>query len=113
MKNIICTLMGIDYITGLVVAGVFHTSPKTANGSLESRAGLKGLFRKCMVLLYVVVAYRLDIIAGTGYIKDAVCICFIVNEALSITENAGLMGLPIPKPITEAIELLKDKDKTG
>lgn len=102
--------MGIDYITGLVVAGVFHNSPKTESGALESRAGLKGLIRKCMVLLFVLIGYRLDVAIGVTYIKDAVCIAFIANETLSIVENAGLMGLPIPAVITNAIDILKKKN---
>lgn len=102
--------MLIDYVTGLVVAGVFHKSPKTANGGLESKAGLKGLFRKCSVLLLVLVGFRLDLAIGTTYIRDGVCIAFIVNELISIVENAGLMGLPIPAVITNAIEVLTHKN---
>lgn len=103
--------MGIDYISGLIVAGVFHKSKKSQTGALESHAGLKGLLRKGMILLVVVVAYRLDLEIGTTYIQDAVCIAFIVNETISIIENAGLMGLPIPTVITNAIEVLKNKEK--
>lgn len=103
--------MLIDYVSGLIVAGVFHKSPKTANGGLESKAGLKGLIRKCVVLALVLVGHRLDIAIGASYIRDAVCIAFIVNEAISIVENAGLMGLPIPKVITNAIEVLHNKNK--
>lgn len=103
--------MLIDYVSGLIVAGVFHKSPKTENGGLESKAGLKGLIRKCVVLLLVLVGHRLDIEIGSSYIRDAVCIAFIVNEAISIVENAGLMGLPIPIVITNAIEVLHNKHK--
>lgn len=101
--------LGIDYITGLVVAGVFHKSEKTKNGALESRAGWKGLCRKGVTLLVVLVACRLDLILGSTFIRDAVVIAFIVNETISIVENAGLMGVPIPKVITNAIEVLKKK----
>ena len=101
--------MGIDYVSGLVVAGVFHNSPKTATGALESRAGFKGLIRKFMILLFVLIGYRLDMAVGTAYIKDAVCIAFIANELISIVENAGLMGLPIPTVIINAIDILKKK----
>lgn len=104
--------MLIDYVTGLVVAGVFHKSPKTANGGLESKAGLKGLVRKCSVLLLVLVGFRLDLAIGTTYIRDGVCIAFMVNELISIVENAGLMGLPIPAVITNAIEVLTHKNET-
>lgn len=99
--------MGIDYITGLIVAGVFHNSPKTETGALESRAGFKGLIRKLMILLFVLIGYRLDLAVGTTYIRDAVCIAFIANELISIVENAGLMGIPIPAVITNAIDILK------
>lgn len=103
--------MAIDYITGLVVAGVFHASPKSDTGALESRAGWKGLVRKGMTLLIVLIACRLDIMLGVNYIRDAVVIAFVVNETLSIIENAGLMGVPIPKAISKAIEMLKDKSE--
>lgn len=102
--------MGMDYFSGLIVAGVFHNSPKTETGALESRAGFKGLIRKMMTLVFVLIGHRLDIAVGTTYIRDAVCIAYIANELLSIVENAGLMGIPIPEPITNAIDILKKKD---
>lgn len=105
--------MGIDYVTGLVVAGVFHASKKSETGALDSRAGLKGLCRKGMALLVVLVAARLDILLHSTFIRDAVVIAFCANEALSIVENAGLMGVPIPKVIKNAIEALKDKSDGG
>lgn len=136
MKNLVCTSIGmagaavstifggwsealttllicmvIDYITGLVVAGVFHNSPKSETGALESNAGLKGLFRKAAMLLFVLIGHRLDVAVGTTYIRDAVCIAFIANEVLSLVENAGLMGVPIPEVITSAIDVLKNKEE--
>lgn len=101
--------MLIDYVTGLIVAGVFHKSQKTATGALESRAGFKGLHLYVTTLLFVLIGYRLDLAVGTTYIRDAVCIVFIANELISIVENAGLMGLPIPAVITKAIDVLKSK----
>ena len=101
--------MAIDYITGLIVAGVFHKSTKSESGSLESRAGWKGLCRKGTTLLIVLVAYRLDIAMSTTVIRDGVIIAFIANEAISIMENAGLMGLPVPKIIMNSIEVLKKR----
>lgn len=102
--------MAIDYISGLIVAGVFHSSTKTETGTLESKAGWKGLCRKGMTFLIVLVSYRLDVAIGANYIKDAVCIAFIANESISIIENAGLMGVPIPKVIMNAIDVLKNKE---
>jgi len=103
------TFMAIDYITGLVVAGIFKKSPKSANGALESRAGFKGLCRKCMIILFVLIAYRMDIMIGTDYIRNAVIIAFITNEVISIIENAGLMGVPVPDVIKKGIDILQKK----
>ncbi len=103
--------MGIDYITGLVVAAVFKNSPKTESGALESRVGLKGLLRKGMMLLVVLVAVRLDILTGTSFLKDATVIAFVVNETLSILENAGLMGVKYPDVIKNALDILQKKSQ--
>lgn len=102
--------MGIDYITGLAVAAC-GKSPKSDTGRLSSKIGWRGLAKKCVSLLLVLVAVRLDITFGTSYIRDAVCIAFVANELLSITENAGLLGVPLPTVITKAIELLQSKGK--
>ena len=99
--------MAVDYVTGLAVAGIFKKSKKSESGALESRAGFKGLCRKGVALLIVLVAVRLDIVMQTTYIKDAVIIAFVANESISIIENAGLMGIPIPGVITKAIDVLK------
>ena len=101
--------MAIDYISGLAVAGVFHASRKTDSGALESRAGWKGLCKKAMTLLFVLVAHRLDMVIGTTYIRDAVVIAFVANELISIVENAGLMGVPMPAAIEKAIDILQRK----
>nr|DAK12883.1 MAG TPA: holin [Caudoviricetes sp.] len=106
--------MAVDYVTGLAVAGIFKKSKKSENGALESRAGFKGLCRKGVALLIVLVAVRLDIIMHTTYIKDAVIIAFVANESISIIENAGLMGIPVPGIIARAIDVLRnDSEKVG
>ena len=101
--------MGIDYLMGLIVAGIFKRSGKSENGGLDSRAGFKGLLKKSVVLLVVLVACRLDLVLGSTFIKDAVIIGYIANETISIIENAGLMGIPIPDVIKRAIDILKNK----
>ena len=102
--------MCIDYITGLILAGVFHKSQKTKTGGYNSKVGWVGLAKKGVTILFVVIATCLDNLIGSNYIRDAVCIGFIVNELISIVENAGLMGLPIPTVITKAIDILQDKE---
>ena len=101
--------MAIDYVSGLIVAGVFQASDKSASGSLSSIACWQGLFKKGMTLVIVLVAARLDIVLGTEFVRDAVVIAYIVNETISIIENAGLMGLPVPDVIMSAIEQLQGK----
>ena len=104
--------MAAVYATGLIVAGVFKNSPKTATGALQSKAGLIGLIKKGMILLILLIAYRLDMLLNTTIIRDGTCISFILNELISITENAGLMGVPIPPPIKRAIDVLKSKEES-
>ena len=100
-------LMFIDYVTGIIVAGVFHNSPKCSGGALSSAVGFKGICRKFVILLIVVVACRVDLLLETNIIRDATCIGFCANELVSITENAGLMGIPLPRKLVEAIEVLR------
>ena len=101
--------MAADYITGLIVAGVFHRSGKSTTGSLESLAGWKGLCRKGGTLLLVLVAAQLDRVMGSEFCRDAVVIGFLANEAISIIENVGLMGVPFPPVLRKAIEVLKNQ----
>lgn len=106
----LCIFMALDYITGLICAAVFHTSPKSKSGALESGACIKGLFRKGGVLLVVLIAHRLDLtFFGGSYLRDAVCISFMLSESISITENLGLMGVPIPERLARAIDALRQK----
>jgi len=104
--------MGIDIITGLMVAAVFKTSQKTVCGSLSSKTMAMGLCRKGAMLLIVLGAAQLDKILLTSYVRDALIIAFCANEFLSIIENVGLMGIKFPPALTRAIELLKAKGET-
>ena len=104
--------MILDWFTGgIMLPVVFKKSPKSENGTLESHAGFKGLCKKGMVLFYVLIGVRLDFLLGTSYIRDAVCIGFIVNELLSIVENAGLMGIPMPESVAKVIDVLKKESQ--
>ena len=102
--------MAVDYLSGSVVALVFHKSRKTETGAYNSAYGLKGLCKKGLMLLFVVVAVQADRLLGADYVRDAVCIGFCVNEILSIVENLGLAGVPLPKAVTKALEQLQKKD---
>ena len=104
-------LMTADFVMGLILAGVFHKSNKSESGNLDSRAGWKGLCKKGVILTIILIAHRLDLSLNTAYIRTATIIAFIVNESLSVVENAGLMGVPLPKVITKAIAILKQKEE--
>lgn len=101
--------MAVDYIMGVTIAAVFKKSRHSETGALESRAGWKGICRKCVTLLMVLIAAQLDNVLNTVIIRDMVIIAYIANELISIIENAGIMGVPIPRVILDAIELLKQK----
>lgn len=103
--------MAVDFFTGFLCATVFKNSPKTQNGAYESRAGFKGLCRKCVIIMFVGIGYRMDLLIGLDYVRDGVCIAFTINELVSIVENAGLMGVPIPRVIMDMIEILKEKEE--
>ncbi len=109
--------MSVDYILGVAIA-ITKNSLKTPSGGLSSAVGFKGLLKKGVIVLLVFVATQLDAVLGTSYIRDAVCIGFIANELISIIENAGLLGVPLPSALTDAIEILQNKtdgkdDKNG
>lgn len=101
--------MSLDYLSGLAVAGIFHKSKKTESGALESHAGFKGLCRKGMILLIVLVAARLDMTLNISFVRDGVIIGFIANETISLLENAALMGVKYPKVLNDALDLLNKK----
>ena len=102
-------LMAADYVSGLALAAVFKKSLKTSSGSLSSRCSFEGLFRKGMQLLLVLIGHQLDLFFAMDFVRTAVIIAFISNELLSITENAGLMGVPIPSAVRKAIHVLEKK----
>ena len=102
-------LMVLDYVSGFMV-GFSNKSLKTEDGGLNSKVGFKGLCRKCMTLVFVIAAHYLDVILGVDYVRNAVVIGFCMNELISLVENAGLIGLPLPGALTRAIDLLKQKD---
>lgn len=102
--------MAIDYIMGIIVAAIFKKSDKSESGALSSRSAWTGLVKKFVTLLIVLIAHRLDVLLGVAYIRTAAVIGFCSSELVSIVENAGLMGVPLPPVIIKAIDILKNKD---
>lgn len=109
--KLLVILMFVDYASGFAVA-VTGNSPKTENGGISSKAGIMGLFRKIMELAFVMIGHQIDAATGIGYIRNAIIIGFAVNEMISVMENAGLMGLPLPSAVTKALDVLKSKVST-
>ena len=108
--SILLGLMAIDFITGLIVALVFKNSKKTESGRLSSNVSFKGIMKKVVIMLFVMAGNMLDIYLGTAFIRSGVIIGFMVNELISIIENAALMGIVSPV-LNDAIDILKKEEK--
>lgn len=102
-------VMAVDFITAWMLAGIWK-SLETETGTLSSAVCFKGLCKKMVVIFFVMIAARLDQLMGTDYIRDACTIGFIANDLVSIIENAGGMGVPIPSVIVNMIDVLKAKE---
>lgn len=110
MFVVLCVFLATDYISGIIVASVFKNSTKTETGKLNSVVSFKGLCKKFFVVILVGVAHLLDVVLDTNFIRGGVVVAFISNETISIIENAGLMGIPIPATLKKAIDILQDKE---
>lgn len=111
--QVLVALMVADYITGVLVAAVWHKSTKSTSGALDSKAGFKGLLKKCMIMVLVMIGVLLDQAMGTEYIRMMVVIFFIGNEGISLLENLGLMGVPYPEFLHKALEALHEQGDQG
>ncbi len=96
--------MTIDYITGVIVACVGHR--------LSSEVGFKGIAKKVLILALVAVGHILDVhvLGGGAACRSAVIGFYLANEGISILENAGELGLPLPKKLIAVLKQLKDKE---
>jgi len=99
--------MIVDYLMGLTIAGVFKRSEKSKNGCLDSFVGWMGISKKITSLLFIIIGVELQKVSGLAGIREGVILALIVNELISIIENAGIMGIPVPDPIKKMIDVLK------
>lgn len=100
--QILVAFVVIDYITGVLAAGV--------NGKIDSGIGMKGIARKVFIFVIVACGHLVDGAMGTSdIVRDAAIYFYIANELISILENAGEIGLPVPDMLKNAIERLKGK----
>ena len=111
--QVVVALMVADYLTGVLVAAVWQRSNKSASGALDSKAGFKGILKKCAILLLVWIGVLLDNATGVNYIRMAVVLFFVGNEGISLLENLGLMGVPFPAFLKRALEALRDQGDKG
>lgn len=101
--------MAVDFAMGIIVAALFKKSKKTKSGALSSKECWKGIARKVGTLVLVLIGERVDIVFGTDVFRNAIIIACMASECISIVENLGLMGVPIPNMLKKAIEMLRDK----
>lgn len=111
MLIVLVAFMAIDYVTGLIVAWM-GKSIKTENGHLDSKVGFIGLCKKCLMLVFVLMAALLDRALGTdaAIFRSMVIWFYIANEGLSILENLALADVPFPKRVKQALEQLRNKN---
>jgi toxin secretion/phage lysis holin len=112
LAALVC-MMAIDYITGLLLAAVWHKSRHSEGGGVSSGASFKGLVRKFVILLLVWLGAIVDRATGANYIRSAVCMFFVANEGLSILENTALMGVPYPAFVKNILEAMRDQSAKG
>ena len=111
--RILLLLMVIDLVVGFTVSAVWHKSSKTKSGKVSSKVMFKGIVKKILTLVLVVVAYQIDILLGYNVIRHITIIAFIVQEIISIIENIAITGIKTPDIITKALDVLEKEVKNG
>ncbi len=94
----------IDYVTGCG-ASIYEGK------GLSSSIGFKGLMKKFLMIIVIVIAHRMDILLETNVIQQGAIYFYLANELISITENYGRLGLPLPKRVKEVIATLKERNE--
>lgn len=96
--------MAIDIITGVMKAVVTK--------ELTSKIGYKGFFRKAGIMLVIIIANLLDLLTGAEFLFRNVAVLFYIGlESLSIIENLGMIGVPLPEQITKYLKQLSNERK--
>jgi toxin secretion/phage lysis holin len=104
LLQILLAFVIIDYITGVIASGI--------EGKLSSQIGLKGIAKKVFIFVMVAVAHLVDTAIGDAHLfRDATIFFYLANEVISILENTGRVGLPVPEILQQAIEVLKGRSK--
>lgn len=111
--KILLLLMILDLIVGFTVSAVWHKSSKTESGKVSSKVMFKGIVKKMLTLVIVVIAYQMDILLGYDVIRHIAIIAFIVQEIISIIENIAITGIKAPDIITKGLDVLEKSVKDG
>lgn len=105
LLSILLAFVVIDYLSGVVAAG--------KEGKLSSEVGLWGIARKVAIFAVVAVAHLIDTALGDAHLfRDAAIFFYLANEVLSIIENAGRIGVPVPDKLKNAVDILNGKSET-
>jgi toxin secretion/phage lysis holin len=103
---LLLSLVGIDYLTGFLASA--------AEGKLSSRVGFRGIPKKIMIFVMVAVGHLVDTAIGTNHMfRDAAIFFYCANELVSILENAGRMGIPVPERLQQTIDVLRGRSEKG
>lgn len=108
LHTILVIFMIVDYLSGVIVAAA-GLSPKSDTGRLSSKVGFIGLAKKMFIILFVLLGAALDTALGASVFQSMIICMYIANEGLSIIENASLLGVPIPKALKDALEIMRQK----
>lgn len=104
LLTVFAVIFVIDTISGIIKSNI--------NGTYSSKEFRNGILNKCGYILAIILVVQLDKLLGnTGALRTALLFCFIYNEGVSVVENLGEMGVPIPKTITNALEVLHKKSE--
>jgi toxin secretion/phage lysis holin len=102
LLSILASFVIVDYATGIMAGYV--------EGKLSSKVGFKAIPKKIMIFVLVAIAHQIDMALGENHLfRDATIFFYISNEIISILENAGRIGVPVPEQLKQAIQVLKGK----
>lgn len=109
MLKVLVTVMAIDYVTGWITA-ILGKSIKTESGGLNSEVAYKGLLKKGLALMVVLIGALLDKAIGQNVFRNVVVWFYIANEGLSVLENLATAGVPFPQSIKRMLDQMRDKN---
>jgi len=105
--SVLTAVMALDYLSG-IFAAILGKSPNTPGGKLDSSAGFRGLLKKALIFMMVLVAAQVDKAVEGTFVRAATVWFYLVNESISVLENAGLAGVPLPGKLKGVLEKLKE-----